>query len=54
MHALTLLVGLGGVILEVFLIHIVAENYGRIWLWCYIPGTILIIVLLGIVDKYSK
>ena len=52
-HALNLLVGLGGVILEVILIHILSVNYGRAWLWAYIPGTIIIIILLGIVDRYT-
>ena len=27
-HALNLLIGIGGVIVEIFLIHILAENYG--------------------------
>lgn len=52
-HALNLLVGLGGVILEVILLHILSVNYGRAWLWAYIPGTIIIIILLGIVDRYT-
>lgn len=53
-HALNLLIGIGGVIVEIFLIHILAENYGSAWLWAYIPGTIIIIILLGIVDRHTK
>ena len=53
-HTLNLLIGIGGVIVEIFLIHILAENYGRVWLWAYIPGTIIIIFLLGIVDRHTK
>ncbi len=52
-RALNLLIGIGGVILEIFLIHILSVNYGQIWLWAYIPGTIIIIFLLGIVDRHS-
>ena len=52
-HALNLLIGIGGVILEIFLIHILSVNYGQAWLWAYIPGTIIIIFLLGIVDRYT-
>ncbi len=48
------LIGIGGVIVEIFLIHILAENYGSAWLWAYIPGTIIIIILLGIVDRHTK
>lgn len=53
-HALNLLIGIGGVIVEIFLIHILAEHYGTAWLWAYIPGTIIIICLLGVVDRYTK
>ena len=53
-HALNLLIGIGGVIVEIFLIHILAENYGSAWLRAYIPGTIIIIILLGIVDRHTK
>lgn len=53
-HALNLLIGIGGVIVEIFLIHILAENYGRAWLWTYIPGTIVIIILLGFVDRHTR
>lgn len=53
-RALNLLIGIGGVILEIFLIHIASVNYGQAWLWAYIPGTIIIIFLLGIVDRYTQ
>lgn len=53
-HALNLLTGIGGVIVEIILIHILAEKYGKVWLWAYIPGTIIIILLLGIIDKHTK
>lgn len=53
-YALNLLIGIGGVIVEIFLIHILADNYGRVWLWTYIPGTIMIIFLLGIVDRHTR